>query len=301
MYNMNTGGEEMVIYADVLVSVNILVTYITLVATRVVCKVPTNKYFVALSSFCGGVFSLVIFFDGGAVFSVFYKIITALIIVAIAFLPKNIRTYLKCCVLFFGVTLLFGGAMLALCLVEPSNILYVNGTVYFDISLSYLLGSVVSIYGIFLGASYVLEKRAFKNELFRVRVEFRKTKTEFFGFSDTGNVMSDAVTGRAVILAELSAVKPLLSPEEAEFFGSGDFSLVPQSLSGKIRIIPCSTATGDGILKAFLPDRVDIFSDKTDVKNAFCLVAVTSKKLSTGEYEAIINSRILMKESAYEK
>jgi hypothetical protein len=55
------------------------------------------------------------------------------------------------------------------------------------------------------------------------------------------------------------------------------------------------------MLKAFLPDKVCIFSDKKEIKDAFCLVAVTPKKLSTGEYEAIINSRLLLKESAYEK
>ena len=64
----------MTVYADVLVALNILITYIIIVASRVLCKIPTNKWAVSCACVLGGVSSRVIFCeDGGGVFSLFYK------------------------------------------------------------------------------------------------------------------------------------------------------------------------------------------------------------------------------------
>ena len=80
----------MTVYADVLVALNILLTYILIVATRVMVKIPTNKWAVLVASVVGGVSSLVIFYEnGGVAFPFVYKIITAGIIIGIGFLPKT--------------------------------------------------------------------------------------------------------------------------------------------------------------------------------------------------------------------
>ena len=52
-----------VIYLDVLVAVNIFVTYILLVCTRVVLKTDTKKYGVLVASVLGGASSLIIFWE----------------------------------------------------------------------------------------------------------------------------------------------------------------------------------------------------------------------------------------------
>ena len=84
------------VYADVLVALNILLTYILIVASRVVCKIPANKWAVMVASIVGGISSLIIFYDNvGVVFSCLYKIITGAIIVGIAFLPKGLKSFLK--------------------------------------------------------------------------------------------------------------------------------------------------------------------------------------------------------------
>ena len=143
----------MTIYADVLVALNILLTYIIIVASRVLCKMPTNKWAVLLASVVGGFSSLVIFYEnGGVAFSVLYKIITGGIIVGIGFLPKTIKLFFKVLLAFFGVSLLFGGSMYALEItLHPKNIFFHNGTVYFDMSIAYLVASVpVSINAIIL-------------------------------------------------------------------------------------------------------------------------------------------------------
>ena len=146
------------VYADILVGVNILITYLLLVCTRLFCRVPTNKWGIALSSLFGGISSIMIFFDSiNNGLWIVLKLATAAIIVGVAFLPRSPRLFSKLFLSFFGVSFLFGGVMYAVEIsFDPKNILYVNGTVYFDMSLAYLVGSVLIIYGIFLLCNYFL-------------------------------------------------------------------------------------------------------------------------------------------------
>ena len=102
----------MTVYADVLVSVNVLITYIFIVCTRVICKMATNKFLVAIGSFIGGFSSLIIFFDVKyQVLSFFIKLLTAAVIVAVSFLPRSIRGFIKLYSGFFTVSVIFGGVM----------------------------------------------------------------------------------------------------------------------------------------------------------------------------------------------
>ena len=97
---MLSGGDSLVIYADVLVSLNILITYIMLVAVRVFCKIPTNKWAVMFASLIGGFSSLIIFReDMNIILSFAFKIISAGGIVAVAFMPKSLKIYFKAFIL----------------------------------------------------------------------------------------------------------------------------------------------------------------------------------------------------------
>ena len=284
----------MTVYADVLVALNILLTYILIVATRVFCKVPTNKWAVLLSSVIGGICSLVIFYEnGGVVFSLFYKIITASVIVVVAFLPGSPKIFIKEFLAFFGISLLFGGGMFALEItLQPKNIYFYNGTVYFDMSIAYLVASVLVIYGVFLLGDYLIRKHNTKGGKCQLEIAFNDKLVNITAFIDTGNSLTDGMTGKPVIIAELSAVSPLFSREELMFFKNGNFENVPKSLNKTFRLIPCKTITGDSLLKAFIPDFVKINDDKNSYRNNFCTVALTDKDLSQGDYKALLNSAI---------
>lgn len=284
----------MTVYADVLVALNILLTYIIIVASRVLCKIPTNKWAVLISSLIGGICSLVIFYEnGGAVFSFLYKLITGAVIVGIGFLPKSPKQFLKEFLSFFGISLLFGGAMYALEItIHPKNIFFYNGTVYFDMSIAYLVASVLVIYGIFLLADYLITKHNNKGDKCQLEINFNNISVNMTAFIDTGNTLTDGMTGRPVIIAELSAVSPLFSREELLFFKNEAYDNVPESLNKSIRLIPCKTVTGDSLLKGFLPSFVRVESEKSAFVNDFCTVAITHKELSQGAYRALLNNNI---------
>lgn len=284
----------MIVYADVLVALNILLTYILIVASRVLCKTPTNKWAVMIASLIGGVSSLIIFYEnGGVVFSCIYKFITGAIIVCIGFLPRNPKIFIKEFLAFGGVSLLFGGSMYALEItLHPKNIMFYNGTVYFDMSIAYLVSCVLVIYGIFLLADYLITKHNHKGGKYQLEITYNNTSVNMIAFLDTGNTLTDSMSGRPVIIAELSAASPLFTREEIMFFKNGSLEDVPESLNRNFRLIPCVAVTGDSLLKGFLPTAVKIKEKEKVYETHFCTVALTEKSLSQGEYRALLNTRI---------
>lgn len=285
----------MTVYADVLIGVNILITYLLLISVRLVCKTATNKWSIAVASFLGGLSSLIIFYeDIHIVVSVVYKLIVAAIITGIGFLPRTVKGFFRVFAVFFAVSFLFGGIMYAVEITfSPRNILYMNGTVYFDMSITYLVGSILLIYGIFMVVNFLLSKRMVKNKIYNVKITFRKIQVDLKGFADTGNNLKYGVSGRPVIIAELSSVAPLFSFGELKALKSGMYEKIPETLMGKIHLVPCRTVSGDGFLPAVIPEKVEItIGNKKAVTPVLCL-ALSNRKLSDGEYNVILHNSLI--------
>ncbi len=279
------------VYVDVLVSLNILLTYLFLVCTRVFLKTPTNKIGVAIASLLGGLSSLLLYLDElNTVSSLLIKASVGVVIVLVSFLPKNKKLFLKQFLAFMGITFLFGGGMLFLELTfHPKNILYLNGTVYFDMSLKYLVGSVLVIYGLFLLLDFLLTRISNSKEIYDVEITFRKTAVTIKGFVDTGNALQDGLTGRLVAVGELKALSPVFTYEEISFLKGNDIINIPESLKGKVHIIPCKTVGDDGLLWGFTPEKT-LLNGKAIPE---ITVAVVNKKLSDGEYNILLNRNIM--------
>ncbi len=284
----------MIIYADVLVALNVLLTYILIVAVRVFCKIPTNKWAVMFASLVGGLSALIIFWeDMNIAVSLVYKLLSAGLIVGIAFLPKNAKIYLKTYLGFFLVSFLFGGGVYALQItLKPQNILYYNGTVYFDMSISYLVGCVLSVYGVFLIADYLIGRRTFKSRKCLLEITYNNLSVTVSALVDTGNSLVDGISGRPVVVAELSSIAPVFEREELMFFKNENYDNVPNSLLKKFRFVPCSAVTGESLLPSFVPSHIKIITEKGVYKTDFCTIGVVNKELSRGDYRAIMNNNI---------
>ncbi|MGN0527393.1 MAG: sigma-E processing peptidase SpoIIGA [Acutalibacteraceae bacterium] len=291
----------MTVYADVLVALNICFTYIFLVSVRLFLKIPTNKYLIALASFLGGLSSLIIFVNEiPIVLSVAYKIVTSAIIVLLGFTPKSIQVFLKEFLLFWGVNILFGGVMYFIEITfKHQKIQYVNGVVYFDMSMMFLVGSVLCVYGLFLICNYLLSSKMNSNNICNLTVFYNGTEVTLPALFDTGNGLTDGISGRPVIICELSGVAPLFTRQEVLFFNNGDIENVPDSLTKRIRLVPCNSLGGSSLLTCFLPDAVKIKNRNNTYKTDFCAVGVTKTKLSNGEYKALLNNKLLMGENEY--
>ena len=294
-YNSDGGFMKTVVYVDVLVAVNILVTYIMLVCTRVVVKSDTNKWGVVLATFFGGISSLVIFWESmPLVLSVIFKMAGVIIISFSGFLPKNKKQFLKTTLAFLFVNFLFGGLLYFVELTfNPSNIFYMNGTVYFDISVLFLVSMTLICYGLLLVFDFFLRKRSSEKTLYKATIYFRDKSVTLNALYDTGNHLTDGIEGKPVVVTELNSIKDFFSRSEIEYFKSDSIvSEVPATLKSIVRIVPCSSINGSSLLKAFVTEEMIIESDTFKFKTDFFVVAVTNNALSLGEYNCLLNSDI---------
>lgn len=286
---------ETVIYADVLTVLNIIVTYILICAARTLSHLPSRRAGTVAASFIGGFSALIIFAPPmNILLSVLYKILTAAAIVFAAFVPKSVKAFFKGFAYFLAVSFLFAGVMLGVeLLFSPPNMRFINGAVYFDMSITFLVGSVLAVYGLLVICEKLLAVKFCKNTLCTVAVKFRGASAEIRGIYDTGNTARDVLNGKPLNIACVADVAPLFTAQELAYLKSSEWSAsVPPELKTRVHIVPCSSVGGKSVLKAFNPDRVDVHINGKTKTALPCTVAVTNEKLSGGEYGIILNADI---------
>ena len=202
-----------------LVALNIYVTYFLLVSTRFVIKRPTKGVFIAAASILGGFSSLTVLAENLGVFQFPLKLLFGAAIVAIAFLPKKLGLFLKEYAAFLAVSFVFGGIMLFFeYVLHPKKMVFINGTLYFDVSVTFIAVMSLVCYGAVIAVDRIFKKRAAEKTLYKVKVVFRGKNVVFTALYDTGNTLTDGIEGKPVIIAEKKSVMPLFSGEEINFF-----------------------------------------------------------------------------------
>ena len=132
-----TGGRSMVtVYADVLVGMNLYVTWFLLLASERLAGVRSSALRRGLAALCGGLASLLIFLPELPFPLLFFgKLLLAAGIVWIAGGYGGWRRFCKEMIFFFAANFLFAGAMIALWLAfSPPRLVIRNGAVYYHIS-----------------------------------------------------------------------------------------------------------------------------------------------------------------------
>ncbi|MBQ6935363.1 MAG: sigma-E processing peptidase SpoIIGA, partial [Clostridia bacterium] len=236
-------------------------------------------------------------------FSVIYKLLVGIIISFSAFLPETLKKFFKTVFAFFFVNFIFGGVMYFIEVTfNITNLMYINGTVYFDISVVFLVSMTLICYGLLLAGDYFFKKRASENMLYDVFLYFRNECVPLKAFYDTGNHLTDGLDSKPVIIVELKELLKFFSNSEIEFFMNDNLSgNVPQTIKSAFRVIPCSSVTGKGILKGFIPEKLEIISEDYKYETTFFVVAVSTENLQNSEYNCILNADIFERGKRVEK
>lgn len=268
-------GLKTVVYADVLVIVNLIVNYLLLRASAAVTGHGFNSWRLLASALAGGIFSLMIFIENIPAFINFLIRIAFLIIMVItAFGIKSIKAFLKCCAAFFLVNSGFAGIMLALCTtVMPNSALYKNGIVYFDISIFTLTVSAIVCYCLLSIISRFLKSKAPQKSIYGIKIRYGENTVEGKALLDTGNTLCDCFSGKPVIIAEKEFIHKLCDDDITSM--------------KNFRLIPFSTIKGSGALPAFMADKTEICINGKWLESHEIYIAVTNKKIVSGGYSAL--------------
>lgn len=265
-----------VIYADVLVIINMIVNYLLLRTSAAVTGYNFRTRRILLSSLLGGISSIVIFIENIPIATnILIKIILFTVMILVAFNIKNIKSFLKCCASFALVNFGFAGIMLALSTtLIPDSAIYVNGVVYFDISLLTLTVGAVISYCIMYTISRFTKSKVPQKSIYEIRIYYEDKISEGKALFDSGNTLCDCFSGRPVIIAEKEFVKNLFKNDDLTSLNN-------------FRLIPFSTIKDSGALPSFMADKTEIRIKGNWIESKDVYIAITDKKIISGVYSAL--------------
>ncbi len=283
----------MVIFLDILIILNIFVDYFLLLSCSTILKETVPKRKIIVGALVGGFFSLVIVFPNlNFLLNILIKIVFAAILILITFGFKSKQIFIKRFLIFFAENLIFIGVMFFIWnFISPPGMLYKNGFTYIAISpVILLIGSLIS-YFVSCVFNLIMARRVDCKKIYPIEVSFNEKKLVLNALYDSGNCLIEPFSGKPVCVCEYEKIVKLFSLEFASFFDDffNNYEKISNlNLKKTIKLIPCDTVSGFSVLPAFLPQSFFVLNLGSEKKYYDCYVAVTKKKISDGEYEAII-------------
>lgn len=288
--------DEPTIYLDVLILINLFVTYFLLCSVQRMLKLPFSAVRIWLASCVGGLCSMVILFPQLPAWMLqSEKLLLALVLTAIAFRVRPLRAFLKNTVCFYAVNFVFAGVMFGVWyLVTPAHMVFRNGSVYFQISALTLAAATILSYLLLQVISRFMDHGVPKEDRVSIKIKWKGNEVLVSALMDTGNHLSDILTGLPVVICELDALKPLFPKDLVPCLK--DLSLYHiqnQSLKHCFRLIPLHTVAGQSTTIVFQPEEFEILSGATKGEYSVLVGMVTHSLSQDGSFSALIGPQVL--------
>lgn len=289
-----------VVYIDTVFIINFAVNFLMLLAAAKFSGYPYRKLRLFISAVFGGMYGVLTCVPNLKILSsIGFKVATGAAMVFIGFGFISFRRYLKYLMLFFLVSVVFGGGVFAIYLAGGGDIKeFGSNVLYSRISPNVLIISVLLCYGfVSIFFSGLGRHGGSSGEVTQIKVSLGERKVNISALIDTGNTLYDPITRAAVLVAEVDAVKDVFPPRIQGLFDKsllGDtealviLSEIDSELARRFRLIPFkSVGLESGILLAFRPDKVIVAGRE----QKGMLIALSPNELSEGAgYSALVGS-----------
>lgn len=286
----------MVVYADVLLIVNLFVNYALLLCSSMIMKKHTQRLRILLGAAIGAFYGFVVFLPELPSLAEFALRFAATVLIVLGtFGYKNFPSFLRSFFTFFAVSFAFGGIMLVLWVtVAPIGMIYNNGAVYFDIDLAVLAVSTVVSFAVVSLIAHFTARRAPKDSIALVKISYKGKEVKLTALIDTGNSLCETFSRYPVVLGEAESLEKIIPDAVRAFINGDDVSSSPE-----MRLVMHKTVSGTGVLPVFRPDYIEVKSVSHSIKTSEVYVAVTKNTLARGEYEMILNPALFEEEKRY--
>ena len=283
---------QTVIYADVLVVLNLIITYLLLLCSALVLHLSPSALRLFFGSLLGGLSSLVILLpDLGWFVSLVLKAGICFLITAVSFRSASVGAFFRHAAVFLLCSIGFAGVTFALiCLFSPSGIAMNNGTLYVDLD---FLSLVLTAFGSFLAVSLTnrfFHRKKIEEELVSLTIEVEGKRFTCLALYDSGNRLSDPAFGSPVSVVAFNAIQSFLPYELHPFFSGNIFDVYDLNphWSGRIRFLPAETASGESLLPCFRADRAYVKTQQAVYVTERALIGVTTKGFQHTDYSALV-------------
>lgn len=276
----------MTIYVDVVLLENICMNYIILFSTSYIIKIKRKHIRLFLSSLVGAVYAVLAYAEIVPLYAnLIVKVILSIVMVYIAFYPKNFKGLLKELIVFYLVSFALGGCAFALLyIVRPQDIFIKNGVYIgtYPIKIA-LLGGIVGFIVTYI-AFKVVKNKIVKNQIIyevEISIEDKTLKTRLL--LDTGNMLKDPISNSPVLVVEKNILKEIIPAEvleETEKILGGDVKR-NEKYQKRLRIIPFSSiGKQNGIMIGIKADKVKVTNDIEEIINQNAIICPYDKKMS---------------------
>ena len=285
----------MVIYLDVLILINLYVTYFQILAVSAFTHRKSVWYRKLSAAGIGAVASLSIFIPQEMVLTLtLLKIFLCALIAFVAFGYTGFRAYAVSVLFLMLVSFVFSGLMLCVWLfAAPMKMLFINGTVYFGVDTMTIILSTCAAYGVVRIIRYILDKNGKTDGKYTVIIKNNGRECRLSALADSGNGMVDCFSGLPVIVCGRDMCADVSPPAIDMIENNSDISEIGTQMIKGVRIMPFSTVGKGGLICMFKAESVVIDDETNEEKypvNALIGIVIGGRQ----EYEAIFNPKILV-------
>lgn len=302
----------MYLYLDLIWLLNFLIDYLLLWMTATFRKVEVKKWRLMLASAIGSSYVLFLFLPPLMPFYTFgIKLILSLIIVQVAFGFGNLQKYLMSFLMFYFVSFVTGGGMLAAHFYLQTNHELVQGVVstqstgYGDkITWLFVLIGFPLMYWFSKSRWNQIEATKVKtNVLSKVIVYLEGERIECSGLIDTGNQLYEPLSKTPVMMMETVCFQGKMPTtlmeqiDQVKNLAQLDFDSLGLSTNWlqRIRLVPYrGVRQAMEIMFAIRPDQVEIIHDNQRYITEKVLIGFNTQPLSRdGVFQAIVHPALL--------
>ena len=294
----------MTIYLDIIFVENILMNYIILFATLVKVKNKGQQIRLLMSGIIGSVYAIIVYLEILPIYSgIIAKAILSIVMVYIAFNPRNIKQLFKQLLIFYLVSFIFGGCTFALIyFIKPENVQMRNGVFVgtYPIKVA-LIGGVIAFIITQIAFKINKNKLNTKNTLFNIQIYYDDKIINIKALLDSGNMLKDPVSGIPVIIIEKEIMYKIIPKNILDYIEKimkGDEKEEKydiQNYISKIRMVPfMSIGRENGMLVGIRLDKIKIQTEDIDVERKDVIAGIYDRKITKdNKYNALIGLNLL--------
>ena len=295
----------MTIYIDVLFLENIILNCIILYVTAIISRSKIRHIRIICASAIGAMYVIIYYvFEIKMYTNIFAKLLLAICMVYIVFIPKKSKDLLKYLSLFFLISFVFGGATLGVIyIVNYNNITIQNGMILGKYTIkTIILGAIIAFFISILSFKLVKAKLNKTDMFCSIKIKLNQKQIETKAMIDTGNLLKEPISNIPVVVVEDTVLENILPKEvleNTEKILGGDLRKIPidiqQKYISKLKVIPFSSlGKQNGMLLGIKAESIEIITDEGNRYIDKVIIGIYNKQLSKkGEYKALLGIELI--------
>ena len=292
----------MICYIDLILLENVIMNYIILLATGMICKVNIKNIRLFLGSIIGAIYAILVYVEGFGIYSnPIIKILISVCMIYVSFNSNNAKILLKEIIIFYLTSFCFGGAAYYLLhTVDSNSIQRINGVLIgiYPIKVA-IMGGILGFVLINISFRIIKNKLTRKDMIYELRIFYKGKSSNIKVILDTGNLLTEPITKTPVLIVEAEKLKNVVPKEILnnieDFIYSNSLKKIDEDIKSRCSIIPFSSiGRSNGIIIGFRPDYIKIYTEEGEKIRRKVVLGIYNNKISkNGVYSGLIGLNLL--------